>query len=90
MRIKYNQDLKHEPVQAKNLEVNLDEVGGDTTKLIKKFGKKVRKEEVLLPYYDRLMFYSTKSQKRRKKRLKAIFAQKKENAERLLLDKDLK
>jgi ribosomal protein S21 len=68
-------------VQAKFLEVKIEETSGDTTKLIKRFMRKVRKEEVLKPYYGRLMFYKSKSQKRREKKSKAVFEQKKLQSE---------
>lgn len=60
----------------KPLEVTLEEVGGDQSKLLKKFTKKVRKAEVLKPFYGKLMYYISKSQKRRQKRRKALFDQK--------------
>jgi hypothetical protein len=68
-----------EPVILSPLQVRAEEVGGDTSKLIKKFIKKVRKEEVLKPFYDKLMYYSTKSQKRRAKKLKSEFEWKQKN-----------
>jgi truncated hemoglobin YjbI len=67
----------HEPVQLKPLEVKLDEANGNTTKLIKKFMKKVRKQEVLKPFYERLMYHVTKGQKRRQKKLKSEYEVKK-------------
>lgn len=60
-------------VEAKVLEVSIKEVNGDTTKLIKKFCKKVRKEEILKPFYRRLMYFETKSQKRRQKKMYGIY-----------------
>lgn len=69
---------KLEAVQAKFLEVHGD--GSNPERLIKKFMKKVRKEEVLKPFYGKLMYHQTRGQKRRQKKLKAIFqARKKEN-----------
>lgn len=70
-----------EPVIISPLEVRLEEVGGDTTRLIKKFLKKVRKEEILKPFYGKLMYYSTKSQKRRAKKLESDFKWKQRNKE---------
>lgn len=61
----------------KPLEVTLEEVGGDQSKLLRKFIKKVRKSEILKPFYGKLMYYISKSQKRRQKKLKALFNQKK-------------
>lgn len=62
----------------KPLQVTLEECHNDFDKMVKKFIKKVRKEEVLKPYYKRLMYHQTKSQKRREKKLSAIFKNKKE------------
>ena len=68
---------EHVPFLGKPLEVKAEEVGGDTKKLIKKFCKKVRREEVLKPYYDKLMHFTPKSQLKRQKKLSAIYFQKK-------------
>lgn len=75
--VQQKQDYK-DPVQLKQFEVTLEECDGDYSKLIRKFMKKVRKHEILKPYYERLMYHMTKSQKRRKKRLKSIYEHKKE------------
>lgn len=64
-------------VILKPLQVSSEECNGDTTRLIKKFQKKVRNEETLKPYFGKLMYFTTKSQKRRAKRLKAIYEQRK-------------
>ena len=66
-----------ECVNAKFLEVKIEETSGDATKLIKKFSRKVKKEEILKPCYERMKFFLTKSQRRRKKRLKSIYEHKK-------------
>lgn len=65
--------------QLKPLQVSLDDCHGDFNKMVKRFIKKVRKEEVLKPYYKRIMYHQTKSQLRREKRLEAIHKNKKEN-----------
>ena len=65
------------PVILKPLEVRIEEVNGNTSKLIRKFNKKVRKAEVLKPYYNRLMYFTPKPQKRREKLRKAIYEEKK-------------
>jgi ribosomal protein S21 len=41
--------------------------------MIKRFTKKTRKEEVLKPYYERILYWETKSQKERKKKQKGIY-----------------
>lgn len=65
------------PVILKPLEVDIKSVKGDTAKLIKKFNKKVRREEVLKNYFERLMYYKPKSQKKREKRRRAIYEERK-------------
>lgn len=72
---------KNDAVEAKPLQVTIEQAKGDTTRLIKKFMKKVRKEEVLKPFYGRLMYHETKSQKRRKKNAKAAFFARKRQRE---------
>ena len=66
-------DGMFEAVLCEPIQVTLSECGGDEVKMIKKFMKKVRKLELLKPYYDRLMFHETKSQKRRRKQRIAKF-----------------
>lgn len=76
---------KHKPakreetdvVLAYPLEVSLSQVRGDTSKMIKKFMKKVRKEEVLKAYYERLAFPTTKGQQRREKKSRKAWLEKK-------------
>lgn len=72
-----NQQNKHDGIEAKFLEIKIEDVNGDSSRLIKRFIKKVRKEEILKPYYNRLMFFQTKNQKRRQKKMKAIHLHKK-------------
>lgn len=55
------------------LEVTLKECNGDTTKMIRRFIKKTRKEEVLKPFYSRLLYWETKGQKTRRKKLKSTY-----------------
>jgi ribosomal protein S21 len=59
-----------------NVEVSLEEVGGDVGRLIRKFVKKCKKERILENYLDR-MYYEKPSSKRRKEKLK-----KKRNAQK--------
>lgn len=68
-----------EPVILSPLEVRAEQVGGDTSKLIKKFLKKVRNEEILKPFFGKLMYHSTKSQKRRAKKLESEFKWRQKN-----------
>lgn len=65
-----------EPVIAEPLQVSLSEVNGDFKKLLKKFLKKCRKEEVLKPYFEK-MYYKSKGQKKREKYFRAVYEQKK-------------
>jgi ribosomal protein S21 len=57
----------------KPLEVTANECNGDVSRMIKRFGKKTRREEVLKPYYERLLYWETKSQKERRKKQKGIY-----------------
>ena len=66
-----------EPVILSPLQVTLEEAKGDTTKLIKKFSKKVRRAEVLKPYFNKLMYFTPKSDLKRQKRRKAVWEEKK-------------
>ena len=66
-----------EAVICKPFQVTLEEVKGDKSRLIKKFIKKVRKAEILKPYYDRLMYFTPKPQRRRQKLKKAIWEERK-------------
>ena len=80
-RIKENNDRV---VEAKHVEMSLAECGGDINKMIKKFSRKVRKEEVLAPFYDRLAFHTTKSQRRRAEKFKGIYETKKREMKKML------
>ncbi len=62
-----------EAVICEPFQVSIEEVKGDKSKLIKKFIKKVRKAEILKPYYDKLMYFTPKPQRRRQKLKKAIW-----------------
>jgi hypothetical protein len=75
------------PVVCRPLEVTSQECGGDVTKMIKRFVKKTRKEEILKPFYQRLLYWETKSQKRRRKRLKSTYEWKREQKNLLNDDK---
>ena len=66
-----------EPVILEPLQVSLKEAKGDSHRLIKKFLKKVRKEEVLKPYFGKLMYFTSKSDIKRAKRRKAVWEEKK-------------
>lgn len=57
----------------KKVEVTEAECNGDVGKMIKRFSKKTRKEEVLKPFYDKLLYWETKSQKARRKKQKGIY-----------------
>lgn len=78
-------------ITCKTLEVSSKECNGDVSKMIKRFCKKTRKEEILKPFYGRLMYWETKSQKRRRKKLKSIHEsnrrRKKEEENELNLEK---
>lgn len=60
-------------VVCRPIEVTIQECNGDVTRMIKRFTKKIRKEEILKPYYGRIMFFETKSQKRRRQKLKGVY-----------------
>lgn len=57
----------------KPVEVTLEECSGDYSKMIKRFIKKTRKEQILKPFYDRLLYWETKGQKERRKKQKGIY-----------------
>lgn len=75
---------KEKVFEAKHVEVSLQECGGDFNKMLKKFTRKVRKEEVLAPFYDRLAFYTTKSQRDRQDKFKGIYETKKRETKKKL------
>lgn len=70
MRIKNDNS---EVFTGKQLEVTISECNGDFNKMIKKFTRKVRKEEVLKPCYDRMMFFTSRGQKKRAQKQKGIY-----------------
>ena len=78
-------DNNEDVFQGKKIEVTLAECGGDFNKMLKKFSRKVRKEEVLKPFFGKLMYFTTKGQKRRAKKLAGIYNTKR-NAEKELDD----
>jgi hypothetical protein len=67
-------------------EVTEKECNGDSSKLIKKFVRRTRKEEVLKPFYRKLLYWETKSQKRRSQRLRGIYEHQKAAAKQKLED----
>lgn len=78
MKSRKNKDRNIDVVCYQPLEVTAKECGYDVSKMIKKFMRKTRKEEVLKPFYLRLLYWETKSQKARRKKLKSIYEQKKQ------------
>ncbi len=80
------EDNSSKTFEAKHIEVSLQECGGDFNKMLKKFSRKVRKEEVLAPFWDRLSFHTTKSQRRRKDKFKGIYETKKREMKKKLDD----
>jgi ribosomal protein S21 len=64
-----------------NVEVSLKEVGGNTSRLIKKFIKKVKKEKIVEKFKER-MFFEKPSKKRRREKIKKLQNIKKAEAER--------
>ncbi len=66
-----------EPVILEPLQVTINQTKGDYTKLVKKFIKKVRNEEVLKPYYNKIAYFISKSEKRREKKRKGRFEEQK-------------
>ena len=69
---------KRRPV---NVEVTLEEVGGNANRLIRRFMKKVKKERIIEDYLDR-RFYEKPSTKRRKQKLNKLKNARKAEAER--------
>jgi len=59
---------KRRPV---NVEVTLEEVGGNANRLIRRFMKKVKKERIIEDYLDR-RFYEKPSVKRKKEKFKKL------------------
>ena len=69
-----------------NVEVTLKEAGGNVSKLIRRFMKKVKKERIIEDYLDK-RFYEKPSVKRRKEKLKKLRnAQKAERERNTKLD----
>lgn len=66
-----------EPVLLEPLQVTIGQTNGDYNKLVKRFIKKVRNEEVLKPYYNKIAYFISKSEKKREKLRKAKFQEKK-------------
>lgn len=62
-----------EVILAKKVEVTITECNGDFNKMLKKFSRKVKREEILKPFYGRVAFHTTKGQKRREKRNKGVY-----------------
>lgn len=86
-RKEQNYDKLGPVITYKPLEVSEKECRGDVNKMIKRFCKKTRKEEVLKPYFGRLMYWETKSQKRRRKNTKSIYEWKKQQLKEIEDDK---
>lgn len=63
---------------ATNVEVKAKQ-GESADKLIKRFLKKVKKQDIIKEYLDRVSFFRTPSQKRRWKRAKNKFLREKES-----------
>ena len=59
------------------LEVTLDECGGDFNKMLRKFIRKVKKEEVLKEYLIKTSYFESKSRKKRNKMRKGTYEFKK-------------
>ena len=64
-----------------NVEVSLKDVGGDVSRLIRKFTKKVKKERIIEDYLNR-RFFEKPSTKRRKSKLKKLCNARKAEQER--------
>tara|TARA_B100001778_G_C18329708_1_gene512446 strand:+ start:208 stop:468 length:261 start_codon:yes stop_codon:yes gene_type:complete len=65
-----------------NVEVSLAEVGGNQTRLIKKFIKKVKKERIIEDYLERSRYVKPSAKRRRKKILRKETARKLEKKRR--------
>lgn len=87
-RFNYNKHFKNkkrhkkkkkdnDTIQAKFVEVTAEQCGGNTTKMIKRFMKKIRKEEILKPFYTKLAYHQTKGELERQKRSKGEWLEKK-------------
>lgn len=71
---------------GKRLEVTISECGGDFNKMLKKFTRKVRKEEILKPYYGKLMYFTSRGEKVRAKKQKGIHNTRKRELKNLELE----
>lgn len=69
-----------------NVEVTLDEVRGDQTRLIKKFVKKTKKSGILDEYKERMYFEKKSDKRRRKKKLSKRKVRRLEEEKRKKLD----
>jgi ribosomal protein S21 len=69
-----------------NVEVTLNEVRGDTNRLIKKFIKKVKKERVIEKFLNKRFYEKPSTKKRRQKKQQINNARKAENERNKKLD----
>tara|TARA_R110000824_G_scaffold48202_2_gene136354 strand:- start:496 stop:726 length:231 start_codon:yes stop_codon:yes gene_type:complete len=69
-----------------NVEVTLNEVRGDTNRLIKKFIKKVKKERVMEKFLNKRFYEKPSTKKRRQKKQKINNARKAEQERNKKLD----
>ena len=72
--------------RAVNVEVTLKEAGGNVSKLIRKFMKKVKKERIIEDYLDKRFYEKPSAKKRREKLKKKRNAQKAEQERNTKLD----
>jgi ribosomal protein S21 len=72
--------------RAINVEVTLNEVRGDTNRLIKKFIKKTKKERVMEKYLSKRFYEKPSTKKRRQKKQKINNARKAEQERNKKLD----
>ena len=72
--------------RAINVEVTLNEVRGDTNRLIKKFIKKVKKERVMEKFLNKRFYEKPSTKKRRQKKQKINNARKAEQERNKKLD----
>ena len=63
---------------AKHIEVSAEECGHDFNKMMKKLDRKIKKEELLKPFWNELAFYTTKGQKRRQAKIRGTYRSRKE------------
>lgn len=76
-KTKEKSSFKSEAVILEPLQVTIESTRGDYTRLVKKFIKKVRNEETLKPYYDKMAYFISKSEKKRQKLRIAKFEEQK-------------